>query len=125
MRPGFLSRLARLGMLVAGASSGLPHVVVSAQPAPELAPPPSERIVVLTFANSSGEPEHEWIGTGLAETIVTDLESLGTLQVVAQETTRATMLESGESALDDADAAALGRELDARWVVLGLSLIHI
>ena len=119
MTPGFLSRLARLGMLVAGASSGLSHVVVSAQPAPGLAPPPSERIVILTFANSSGEPEHEWIGTGLAETIVTDLESLGTLQVVAQETTRATMLESGESALDDADAAALGRELDARWVVLG------
>ena len=86
MTPGFLSRLARLGMLVAGASSGLSHVVVSAQPAPGLAPPPSERIVILTFANSSGEPEHEWIGTGLAETIVTDLESLGTLQVVAQET---------------------------------------
>ena len=76
----------------------------------------SGSVAVIPFTNVSQDDADDWIGAGIAETVVADLESLGDLTVIAQERVRAVA--------DDADrrgiaATALGRELGVRWVLTG------
>ncbi len=78
-----------------------------------------ERLAILPFNNMSGQPSDDWIGAGIAETVTADFEALGALTVIAQERVRAVAARRGEAELDDAAVTALGRELDARWVVVG------
>jgi len=58
--------------------------------APEEIPPraPSEKpsIVVLPFANMSGDPEQEYISDGITEDIITDLSQVSAIFVVARST---------------------------------------
>ena len=59
-------------------------------PAAEELPPkaPSEKpsIVVLPFANMSGDPEQEYISDGITEDIITDLSQVSAIFVVARST---------------------------------------
>ena len=43
---------------------------------------PGRTVAVLPFANLSGEPADDWIGTGVAETLATALQRLGAVEVV-------------------------------------------
>ncbi len=79
----------------------------------------SGSVAVVPFTNISRNEADDWIGDGIAETVMADLESLGDLTVIAQEHIRAALARHGAEGLDDITVTALGRELGARWVVTG------
>ena len=41
-------------------------------------------VAVFPFANISGQPEDDWLGAGIAETVATDFEGLSGLSVVGR-----------------------------------------
>ncbi len=79
----------------------------------------SGSVAVIPFTNISRNEADDWIGDGIAETVMADLESLGNLTVIAQERIRAVTGGRGRAALDEGATLALGRDLGARWVVTG------
>ena len=79
----------------------------------------SGSVAVVPFTNISRNEADDWIGDGIAETVIADLESRGNLTVFSQERVRAAAARRGDRALDEVAATALGRELGARWVVTG------
>jgi len=85
--------------------------------APELA----LAVAVLGFANISGHGADEWLGTGIAETVMADLRALPGLAVVAPSRVREALRRAGAEGreADEALAARVGRELGARWVLSG------
>ena len=72
-------------------------------------------IAVLDFDNLSGDSATEWLGTGISETICADLRKLGKVQVVSRDRVQAELRRAGDSK----DMAALGAQLNARWLVTG------
>ena len=59
---------------------------------------PSRRtVVVVPFANISGQPDDDWIGTGIAETVTADLEPFPELSVVAPEALLAVLSRDGRA----------------------------
>ena len=79
----------------------------------------SGSVAVIPFTNISRNEADDWIGDGIAETVMADLESLGNLAVVGQERVRAAAARRRDRDLDDVVLTALGRELGARWVLTG------
>ena len=79
----------------------------------------SGSVAVIPFTNISRHEADDWIGDGIAETVMADLESLGNLTVMAQERVRAAAAGRDDAEFDDVALTALGRELGARWVVTG------
>ncbi len=82
----------------------------TAQAAPVLA--------VLEFQNITDDRGVDWLGTGLAETLTADLKRLKLMKVISrdrvQEAARRHPPNAGHSHLIE-----LGKELGARWLVLG------
>jgi predicted Ser/Thr protein kinase len=76
---------------------------------------PGDRIVVVDFENLSGRPEDAWIGTGIAETLVSDLSRHRGLQVVAREG----VMKARAGSSEPMDSHALGQRLGCRWTVGG------
>jgi serine/threonine protein kinase/Tfp pilus assembly protein PilF len=79
-------------------------------------------IAVITFTNITREPSDGWIGSGIAETVSSDLKSIHGLTVIGRERIFDALrnLQSGEAqALDDRFAIEIGRGLGARWIVAG------
>jgi eukaryotic-like serine/threonine-protein kinase len=72
-------------------------------------------IAVLDFENLSGDPASDWLTTGIAETITADLRKLKNVQVVSRELVQQRLRRME----DRSDTAALGRILNARWLVMG------
>ena len=64
-------------------------------------------VAVLRFADPSGSTADDWVGAGIAETLVSELERLGALGVV------------DATATIDRDPVTVGRRLGAGWVILG------
>ena len=81
--------------------------------------PVSGSVAVLPFANISRDAADDWIGDGIAETVIADLESAGDLTVITRERVRAVTGGRGGAELDDSAVTVLGRELGARWVLTG------
>ena len=79
----------------------------------------SGSVAVIPFTNISGNPADDWIGDGIAETVMADLESLAELTVIARERMQAVSDGGRGTELDEGAALALGRELGARWIVTG------
>ena len=71
-------------------------------------------VLVAPFANISGAVTDDWIGDGIAETVLSDFEQIGTVEVMRPETL-------GAVATGDTDESALeeGRRLGAAWLVIG------
>ena len=63
---------------------------------------------MLPFTNISGQPDDEWIGAGIAESIRTDLASAASRVTVGQDVADVT-----------ADLLAVARRLGAAWIVGG------
>jgi tetratricopeptide (TPR) repeat protein len=86
-------------------------------PAGELVP----AVAVLGFTNISGHGDDDWLGTGIAETVMSDLRGLPGLAVVAPAPVREAMRRMGAEGheADEALATRIGRELGARWVLSG------
>ena len=79
-------------------------------------------VAVFPFANISGQPEDDWLGAGIAETVAADLEGLSGLSVVGREAFLGSLGADGPDAalaLSDEVARDLARELDVAWIVAG------
>ena len=86
------------------------------------APSSAARVAVLVFANISGAPADEWIGTGIAETLTADLERAGGLIVIGHNSVSAARESpSGGERADGDERATIdaARRLGARWLVAG------
>ena len=84
----------------------------------EVDPSAADTIAVIPFSNISQNAADDWLGEGIAETVVADLESQPGLTVIAREQVRAAIA-GGSRTIDDAAVIPLGRALGARWVVTG------
>ena len=83
---------------------------------------PENSIAVITFANITREPADAWIGSGIAETVTSDLKNVPGLTVIGRERVYDALRNldaSHESPHDDRFAIEIGRGLGARWIVAG------
>ena len=78
-------------------------------------------VAVLTFANITGNTEDDWLGTGIAETLTSDLRGVPGLALVPRGRIHETLRRLGAEtpAADDVLALRVGREVGARWVLAG------
>ncbi len=109
LRPGSMKEVREA---IAALRRGTP-----APPRPEL----SLTVAVLGFANISGHGDDDWVGTGIAETVMSDLRELPGLAVIAPAPVREAMRRAGAEGreADETLAVRVGRELGARWVLSG------
>jgi TolB-like protein/tRNA A-37 threonylcarbamoyl transferase component Bud32/Tfp pilus assembly protein PilF len=79
-------------------------------------------IAVMSFANVTGRPEDEWLGTGIAETVTADLENLKGVTVIGRErifeVLRHLRSERG-TASEEKAAVETARRVGARWLIGG------
>ena len=80
---------------------------------------PSGSVVVTPFTNLSGSAADEWLGDGIAASVISDLVTRTRVTVVPSGPGWTEMLRTQAASTDDAAALALGRELGAHWVVTG------
>jgi non-specific serine/threonine protein kinase len=77
-------------------------------------------VAVMTFSNITGESADDWIGTGIAETVSTDLKNIHNLSVIGRARVYDALRNlSGSTQVNDALAIEIGRRLGASWVVTG------
>jgi serine/threonine protein kinase/lipoprotein NlpI len=79
-------------------------------------------VAVMTFSNITGEPTDEWIGSGIAETVTSDLKKVRGLSVIGRERTFEALKDLSTGALKDFDeslAIDIGRRLAASWILGG------
>jgi non-specific serine/threonine protein kinase len=86
---------------------------------PEVAAAPS--VAILGFTNITGDPEDDWIGTGIAETVTADLKKLPALTVVSRDRIEEALRRLGVAAgeADERQAVRVGQQFGARWVLSG------
>ena len=74
-------------------------------------------VAVLSFINISGDSAEDWIGTGIAESLASELNRAG---VAAIRTETASLPRATEVGLGSADAIVeTGQALSASWIVAG------
>jgi serine/threonine protein kinase/Tfp pilus assembly protein PilF len=77
-------------------------------------------VAVMTFANITREPTDDWIGTGIAETVSSDLKNIHDLTVIGRARVFDALRNlSSDTSLDESLAIDIGRRLGATWVVVG------
>ncbi|MBA2257353.1 MAG: protein kinase, partial [Acidobacteria bacterium] len=77
-------------------------------------------VAVMTFANITREPADDWIGTGIAETVSSDLKNVHGLTVIGRARVYDALRNlSSDAHLNDSLAIDIGRRLGATWVVVG------
>jgi serine/threonine protein kinase/Tfp pilus assembly protein PilF len=77
-------------------------------------------VAVMTFANITREPSDDWIGTGIAETVSSDLKNIHGLTVIGRARVFDALRNlSSDVSLDESLAIDIGRRLGATWVVVG------
>ena len=77
-------------------------------------------VAVMTFANITREAADDWIGTGIAETVTSDLKKIKGLTVIGRARVYDALRNlSSDAHLNDALAIDVGRRLGATWVVVG------
>ena len=77
-------------------------------------PPPT--IAIVAFTNITGDPADDWIGAGIAESLVTGIP--GTYAVISRARVSNAPDEGGGASAND-QAQEVGRRLGARFVVSG------
>lgn len=92
-------------------------VAGSAPPAEPLQATPV--IAVLDFQNTANDPTVNWLSTGLAETLTSDLKRLKLVKVVSRERLQEAVRRHNIQASGHSELVELGHELGARWLVLG------
>jgi len=105
-RPQSAAALAKAVCEIRGASQG-----EATQPMPVLA--------VLDFQNTSDDSSANWLGTGIAETLTSDLKRLKLVRVVSRERLQEAARRHNAHTTGHDALVALGIELGTRWLVLG------
>ena len=89
---------------------------VSGQPASSV----DRSVAVMTFANITRDATDDWIGTGIAETVSSDLKNIHGLTVIGRARVYDALRNLASNAsLDESLAIDIGRRLGATWVVVG------
>jgi TolB-like protein len=95
------------------------YALVSGEPSPvtqvervKPIPPPRLSIIVLPFANLSGDPEQEYFADGVTESLTTDLSRISGSFVIGRHTA---FTYKGKAV----DLKQIGRELNVRYVLEG------
>jgi serine/threonine protein kinase/tetratricopeptide (TPR) repeat protein len=87
------------------------------------APPKLENAVaVMNFSNITKEPADDWIGTGIAETVTSDLKNIKGLMIIGRERVFGTLKNLNAGSLADFDegfAIDVGKRLGATWIIGG------
>jgi DNA-binding winged helix-turn-helix (wHTH) protein/tetratricopeptide (TPR) repeat protein len=83
--------------------------------------PARPTIAVTDFVNLSGDPELDWLGTGLADTLTASARRRALVRLVSPQRVGAALrrLRGGSGTHQGIDRQALGTELGADWVVGG------
>jgi len=76
-------------------------------------------VALLEFENLSGDRSIDWLAVGIAETLATDLGRLQSVRVVTSDRVRAVRQQSSGPQSSNVDYGALGRLMDANWLVAG------
>jgi TolB-like protein/tetratricopeptide (TPR) repeat protein/predicted Ser/Thr protein kinase len=77
-------------------------------------------VAAIRFSNITANEEDDWLGTGIAETLITDLKGQSGFSIVSRERTTEVLRKLGAFGVpEDSLAASLGREVGARFVVGG------
>src|SRR6185436_17284812 len=78
-------------------------------------------IAVAAFVNISGNPEDDWLGTGISETLTADAGQIEGLSVIPRERVSETLRTLSQQTGERGDGLLLqaGRDLRARWIVGG------
>ena len=79
-------------------------------------------VLVLPFSNVSGDPDDDWLGAGIAETVSVDLKNRHGLSVVKRDIVAETARRNEASARalpDEPAAVALDRPPKTTWLVAG------
>ena len=77
-------------------------------------------VAVMTFSNITREPADDWIGTGIAETVSSDLKKIHGLTVIGRARVFDALRNLSSSAeVSDSLGIDVGRRLGATWVVVG------
>src|SRR5207247_8823655 len=80
-------------------------------------PHESRSVAVAGFSNISGNPEDDWLGAGIAETLTADAGQLEGVSVISRERVAEILKRLAEQTGDGDEHLFLraGRELRARW----------
>jgi non-specific serine/threonine protein kinase len=82
--------------------------------------PVDHSVAVMTFANITREGSDDWIGTGIAETVSSDLKNIHGLTIIGRARVYDALRNlSTDAHLKDSLAIDIGRRLGATWVVVG------
>jgi len=85
-----------------------------------VAGPIENSVAVMTFSNITREPADDWIGTGIAETVSSDLKNIHGLTIIGRARVYDALRNlSTDAHLNDSLAIDIGRRLGATWVVVG------
>ncbi len=79
-------------------------------------------IAVMSFNNITRNPEDDWIGTGIAETVAADLKKVEGLTIIGRERVYEVLRGwnvDQDHLVDETLATKVGREVGARWLVIG------
>ncbi|MCI0662705.1 MAG: hypothetical protein L0220_16690, partial [Acidobacteria bacterium] len=88
-------------------------------------------VAVMSFTNITKNPEDDWLGTGIAETVTSDLQNIEGITVIGRErigevlsrlktTSQSDLAELADQAdLNDELVARVGVEVGAHWMICG------
>jgi TolB-like protein/class 3 adenylate cyclase len=107
-----LKNIARPVRVFAIQSSAGSAALQDKAPAPEHREPPRLSIVVLPFANISGDPEQDYFVDGVTDSLTTDLSRSRSAFVIAHST-------AFTYKNKPIDVRAIGRELNVRYILEG------
>ena len=92
----------------------------TARVAAATAAPIHNSVAVMTFSNITREPADDWIGTGIAETVSSDLKNIHGLTIIGRARVYDALRNlSTDAHLKDSLAIDIGHRLGATWVVVG------
>ena len=115
-----LWRLALLGVTLVALSAPSGAAAQSAVSSPTAdATPRARTVVVVPFANIFGDPTVDWLGTGIAETVVVDLEQFGNLSVIGREGVAGELGDTAPTPNDEASARHDAQARGIAWLVSG------
>jgi len=118
MLQGFSSRpLIAACLLLVFAGTGWAQRTTPGPPAD----PSDGRLIVVPLRNVTGEAGDAWIGAGIVETLIADMQAEVGVTVIDHELADSAFgnLPSVTAPDDDASPAELGRRVGARWLISG------
>ena len=99
------------------------HALFFAAPSPAPTPAPVKQpVAVLPFKNLGTDSGHDWLGNGIAETMISDLRKSGKMTLVERDQINVALseiLSAPIATAEDADAVRVGRLVGAKSIVVG------